>query len=180
MQKFFAIVLTFILASCAAKLPYSTDFPLTQKSFHSRDGLLTGKIPQGWFSSTEDTLAPSLQVWLVRDDLFASISIKELKLDSSTKQQVEKEGLELLARISSGFNSDAPNIKIEPQEFKLRGKAFCSYELNYDNIKKRVVVFSINWKYYECTAGTLKGSWSAFELSRMFTAQQTVLASISY
>lgn len=176
---FIILILTFIFCSCATKLPYATDYPLTNQYFQSRDDIFSGKIPDGWFSSTDDTLGKSLVVWLLKEDFTATLTVRELLLDRLSIQRVQKEGLETLAYISAGLQfSDVKNPKLEPFKFKLNDKKFCSYELTLEAERKRIVVFAIKGKYYECESYPLKGEWSAADLTRLFTIQQTVLASI--
>jgi hypothetical protein len=180
-RQFFSIILSLIFASCAATLPYATDFPLTQELFHSRDGVLTGKVPQGWFSSTDDTLAPALILWLIREDFSAALTVREIKLDLLSSQHIEKEGLEPLALMSAGLHDEnLPTKGIETQEFKINKNKFCSYEIGSGISRKRFVVFVTNGKYYECEAQPLKGIWTGTDLARLFTTQQTVLSSLSF
>jgi hypothetical protein len=176
------IGLAVILSSCAGSLPYTTDYPLTNQVFHSRDGVFLGKIPQGWFSSIDDTLAPGLAAWLIRNDFFATLVVKELKLDRITIQQVEKEGLTLLARLSMGFREEIANGRddIQCKEFEIRGKKFCSFEFAEGGKRTRVVVFAIKGKFYECEAMAVKGQWTVADLAKLFTTQQTFLSSVSF
>jgi len=180
-RQLFSIILSLIFASCAATLPYATDYPLTQELFHSRDGILTGKVPQGWFSSSDDTLAPALILWLIREDFSAALTVREIKLDQLSVQHVEKEGLELLAHISAGLHDENLPVKeIETQEFKINENKFCSYEVGSGVKRKRFVVFFTNGKYYECEARPLKGIWTGTDLVRLFTTQQTILSSLNF
>jgi len=184
MLKHFAVtcILAVILASCAGSLPYGTDYPLTNQVLHSRDGMFTGKIPQGWFSSTDDTLAPALTAWLVRNDFSATLAVKEFTLDRLTTQQVEKEGLKLLARLSAGFREESMSRAndLHCVEFEMRGKKFCSFEI-VDGIKRtRVVVFAVKGKFYECEAMAVKGPWTANDFTKLFIAQQSFLSSMSF
>ena len=175
------LILSIVFASCAAIIPYASNSPMTNELFRSHDGMLGGRVPQGWFTSTEDTLAPALAVWLIREDFSAALTMKELKLNPLTIQQVKKEGLELLARLSSRFQAE--NISgqtITPQEFEIRGKKYCSYEIGAGSERRRIVVFAAGGKYYECEARTMKGIWSATELTYLFITQQTVLSSLTY
>jgi hypothetical protein len=174
------ILLACIVASCISSLPYSTDYPLTEETFHSRDRIFDGRIPQGWFCSSEDSLAPALIVWLLKEDYSASINIQELRLDQLTAKRVEKEGIKLLAELSLATRQDSVKEKFTDslKEFKIRGKEFCSYEIKENGNRTRVVVFSAKGKFYECVALTLKGTWQLQEISRLFTIQQSILASL--
>lgn len=173
--------LAILFVSCAASIPYSSDYPLTQESFRSRDGILNGRVPQGWFSSTDDTLGSALTAWFIRDDLSASLSLKELKLDRLTSQRVTSEGLKLLAHLSALFHVTQNAIpEIKPEEFEMQGKKYCAYECGLDRDKCRIVVFAAGGKYYECEARAVKGTWSTNDFNSIFSVQQTLLASLSF
>src|SRR5262249_17273510 len=68
-QAVASLLIVALFMSCAASLPYATDYPLTEQTFRSRDGVFSARVPRGWFSSTGDTLVPALVAWLVKDDL---------------------------------------------------------------------------------------------------------------
>jgi hypothetical protein len=178
------ILLAFLLSACGSSLPYATNYPLTADLFHSRDGTLSGKIPQGWFSSSDDTLAPSLLVWITKEDFSATLTVKELHLDRLSTKKVEDSGLKLLAYLSAGLQDEvrlSSDMAIEPKEFEIHGRKFCSYELRTtNNATKRIVVFEAHGKFYECEASSVKGTWSKENLDRLFTVQQTMLASLVF
>ena len=104
-KKFLLLIIGFLLASCAATLPYAIDYPLTDQYFHSRDNIFYGRVPTGWFSATDDTLGESLTVWLLKEDFSATITVREIKLDSLSRKQVDNEGLALLASMSRAFKN---------------------------------------------------------------------------
>ncbi len=181
LQRVLIVCFLVTLVSCSPSVPYLTDYPLTEQTFQSRDGIFSGKVPQGWFFSIGDSLGSSLVAWLLKEDFSAAITFKELKLDQLTSQRVKKEGLELLAYISSGFqHENHSRVKLNLQKFTIEGKAFCSYEIASENGTKRIVVFPAKGKYYECEARFLKGSKCDSDIFQYFNAQQTVLSSIIY
>jgi hypothetical protein len=178
---FFALFLSLVLWGCASKLPYVSTFPLTEKYFHSRDGIFYGKIPTGWFSATDDTLGPSVSVWLLREDFSASITIRELKLNNFSRDQIEKGGLELLARLSAAnYIEDGFPPQVEPICFKLKAKEFCSYEISVEGELRRFVLYSAKGRFYECTTRQLKGEWQTTDTQKLFIVQQSILGSIGY
>lgn len=174
-----AAVLAFLIAACASSLPYPPDYPLTESTFRSRDGVFTGRIPLGWFSSTEDSLATALTAWLIRDDLSAILAVKEIKLDRLAASRVRKEGLELLAHLHA-LTEGTPHFPNETRKFELHGRKYSSYEFSEGENRSRVVVFTAKGRFYACTARTVKGNWSSDEAEKMFRAQQTLLASLTY
>jgi len=175
------VLFAVVLWSCAATLPYATDYPLSGELFHSNDGVLTGSVPRGWFASTDDSVDASLSAWLIKQDFSAVLLIRELSLDRETIRNVDKEGITYLATTSAGLHITAAREPvIDLQEFELHRVRFCGYEVPGSAGRIRVVVFEVRGKYYECEARPVKGAWSGDELKRMFTAQQSVLASLTY
>jgi len=175
------ILLAFVIASCTSSLQYSIDYPLTKELFHSRDGVFNGRIPQGWFCSSEDSLSPALRAWFIKEDYSASINIQELHLDRLAARRVEKEGLKLLAQLSLASRQDSATKTFtdSPKEFKIRGKEFCSYEVKGNGNRTRVVVFPAKGKFYECVAMALKGTSLSQEIARLFSTQQSLLSSLT-
>ncbi len=175
------VFLPLLLASCAATSPYAADYPLSHEQFRSPDGRLAGWVPQGWSSLSDDSLAPALAVWLLKDDFSAAVSVKELHLDPPTESLITDGGLKLLARVSAGLHEGIPaDAAIEPREFELRGNRFCSYEFGDEGRRRRIVVFAARGRYFECEARPLKGTWSATDLARIFSVQQTVLSTLTF
>lgn len=170
-----------IVISCGVRIPYKPDYPLTKEIFYSRDGMLSGRIPQGWFMSIDDTLAPSLSVWLLKEDLTATIVIRELILDSLTIEHVRRKGLKILAAVSAAYhNIDIGKSKKVFYLYKLGKKDLCSFEHSEGNKHSRVVVFAFNNRYYECEARILKGEWKSEDIKSLYSAQETVLYTLVY
>ena len=182
LQLFVSLVLSFFIMACAGSLRYASDYPLRAEKIRSRDGAFTGRIPQGWFSSSDDSLAPALVAWLIRDDFSATLAIREIMLDQLTGKQIKKEGLELLARSTIGMhgNSKGAGIVDEPKMFEVAGKKFCGYEVRDDSISARVVVFEGNGRYYECEAKPSKGKWTREDVILLYATQQTFLSTLTF
>ena len=168
-----------LLSSCAPSIPYATDYPLTQSFFRSRDNLFTGRVPVGWFSSTEDSLAPALTAWLIREDFSATLTIKELRLDRLTEQRIHDDGLKLLATLNGALERHTKQMR-EVWEYRMDGKLFCGYEFESPEAPGRVVVFSAKEKFYACTAQRVTGSWTREDFIMLFRAQQSVLGSLIF
>lgn len=178
-----AFLFALLLVSCATKLPYSFNYPLTEQTFFSRDGTFFGLVPQGWFASSVDTLAPALLVWLVKEDFSAVLTVRELHMDRLSTKRIQKDGLQLLANISMAAHegeSSKPPSGHSPAEYSMKGKTYCSYEVSENNVQKRIVVFSGKGKYFECEAIPIKGNWFPENVTELFTAQQAMLASLIF
>lgn len=173
-----AALCALLLSACAATSPYASDVAMSSGTFRTRDGALTGRLPRGWSSQARDTLAPALGAWLLRDDAAASLAFRELALDDVSSRAVRgDDGLELLARLSAGFRFKGG---VEPKTFEAGGRKFCAYETGEGNARTRVVVFAVRGRYYECEAKAVKGRWSADDFARLFSAQQSILPTLSF
>ena len=126
-------------------------------------------------------LAPALAAWLIKDDFSAALSLRELKLDPLTTKSVQDDGLSLLASISYGLNGDGtPMRDNQLQEFTYGDKRYVGYEIGSGSQSKRIVVFSSRGRYYECEVRAITGTWTLPEMNRLFTIQQSVLASLNF
>jgi hypothetical protein len=180
-DKLCIVFLALVVASCAASLPYATNYPMTDVVVNSRDGVLHGKIPQGWFSATEDSLGSGVTLILIHDTSGATLTVTPVILDFLALHHIQSHGLILLAGISASARSkDAGATLPEPQEFELRGKKFCSYEITSGNLSSRIVVFSVKGKYYECEVRGGANDRGKEELARLFTTQQSFLSSLEF
>ena len=178
-----AVLLSLSLLSCATTLRYSIDYPLTESTFGSRDGTFSGRVPYGWFSSDHEELPSMLVSLLIKSDFSATLAFRELQLDELSRQRVSKEGLRLLAYVSAALqkNNGSDSIEdIEPQEFELRGKPFCSYEIRSSGNIRRVVLFDAHGKFYECEARMVKANSSLADINHLYTVQQTLLFSLIF
>ena len=184
MKTFFRILFfSLLMWGCRAHLTYVNDYPMSTTAFVTRDGLMRGMIPQGWFISHEDTLVPTLDAWLVKNDFSATISLTVLAVDPLTSQTVQKEGLGFLAKLSMKFHEIAGSKAVtfsQPNVFELQGKKFCEYEIFGPDFHQRVVVFPAGQKYFECEARAAKNGWSEEEIHQLFRTQQSVIASLSH
>ena len=177
------LLFTFLISGCASSLRYTTDYPMTKETLLTRDGMLRGTVPQGWFLSSEDTLAPTLLGWLIKDDYSATLIIQELRLDLLSAKQVEKNGLKLLAELSLAFKTDENphyGLNEKPTTFSLNGYNYCSYEITSNGDYQRVVVFSAKGRFYECIARTLQLQNLHPDTIQLFSAQQSFLSSLTF
>ncbi len=180
-RTFLPAILALLLAACAARVTYPADYPLLTSQFLFRNAPVHGRIPQGWFSSTEDTLTPALSAWLLAGDYSASISIRELQVDQRTRGELRDEGLELLARLSMAFRTaERGETFSDPQTFTLNGKSYCSYEVPSPGKRARIVVFIAADRFFECEAAPSAPKATAADTERLFRIQQSVVSSLSF
>jgi len=173
-----ALFIAIVIASCAPSVSYRTDYPLTSMFVTSRDGVLRCRIPQGWFSATDDSVGSSATILLMNENASAVLSIKEIRLDQLTTQQVKKSGLKLLAQLSADFLIENSSRAVEHiQEFQINNITFCSYEAAVSTSRLRVVVFAAKERYFECE---VRGNGVDIEHQQLFIIQQALLSSLTF
>lgn len=171
-----------IVASCAAPTR-RIDIPLTDEPFQSADGVLHGRVPKGWFVSTDNEVAPHLSAWLVREDYAATLALQEIFTDRDAAKHIDKVGLSMLAEVSFRLKqAEEPYAQLtsSPREFSEQGKSYCRYEYVHDKqgAPRGVVVFRIRSRYFESVAMPTKDTFSPHQLTGLFNVQQAVLASL--
>lgn len=175
----------FLLAGCAS-VPYEANYPMTDEVVKSLNEDVQIKVPKGWFATTDESNAPNLLVWLVREDYGATMAISEIKADASTRRRLERRGLEALAGISFALKSERVKGKVEmvvkPKEFKVDGRKFCSYEYSTDGRKTviRVVVFDTGRHFYDFAVVPAEKEGVKSDSKRLFIIQQSVLNSMQW
>jgi hypothetical protein len=126
----------------------------------ARNGQLHYKLPLGWLNAAEEAPSSSDIIWLVRNDLAATLSVRELVIDSATRQEIdhsnrqaEKSGLQKVAELTSSLASrgeGATMIK-PPEPITVNDTEGCVYEYMAGNSpdKVRVVLYDTGTKLYE-------------------------------
>jgi len=111
----------------------------------SRDGRIQYVTPAGWFDATADSQAAGHEVWIIRNDYGATLTIDEVRFDGAARAAVREGGLELLARLLMTLPSgDRPVRALSgPETFERNGKVYCEYEVEVYETRDvlRVVLF---------------------------------------
>jgi len=181
----FIILLALLWPGCA-RVPYDSDYPMTDEVVKSLNNDLQIRVPKGWFATTDESSAPNLLIWLVREDYGATMGVTEIHADVNTRRKLEREGLEALAGISFALKAERAKGKAEivtkPKEFKLNGRHFCSYEYSTDGGKTlvRVVVFSTGRHFYDFAAIPAEKKGVKVDPRNLFIIQQSVLNSLRW
>ncbi len=179
------IVVALLFAGCAS-VPYDSNYPMTEEVVKSLNDDVQLRVPKGWFATTDETNAPNLLVWLVREDYGATMAVSEIKGDANTRKQIDRKGLEALAAVSFALKSERAKGKAElvtkPKEFKVNGREYCSYEYSTDGRKTliRVVVFNTGKHLYDFTIVPAEKEGLKFDPQTLFVIQQSVLNSIEW
>jgi hypothetical protein len=180
-----SILSLFFLAGCSS-VPYEANYPMTDEVVKSLNEDVQIRVPKGWFATTDESNAPNLLVWLVREDYGATMAISEIKADAMTRKQLERRGLEALANVSFALKSERAKGKTEivtkPREFKVGERKVCSYEYSTDGRKTiiRVVVFDTGKHFYDFAVVPSEKEGVKTDPKSLFIIQQSVLNSMQW
>jgi len=129
-----SLLLPLILASllwpgCGAPPP--SPARLSASYSIARDGYLHYRLPTGWFDVTADSQAHGNAIWLLRSDYAATITVNEIQLDASARNEISRAGLSTLARLTMFLSTRDKGALLQrpPEEFEVGGRPCCSYEL---------------------------------------------------
>jgi len=165
------------LAGCASTSRFA-EIPLQSSYAVSRHGLLHYKVPVGWFDATSDSQSDAAEIWLVRDDYAATISVNEMIIDAETRYAISREGLIRVANLSLSLSgSDGFTAVLDPPEtFLLDGKNSCSYTTHKPGTTDtmRVILIPVGERVFEVVALT-SGKQRRASTREVFSAQQSFL-----
>ncbi len=99
--------------------------------FTSRDGILHYRLPAGWFDVTADSQATGKAVWLVRNDYAATLTVREMYVDSAAREELHRQGLTSIARMTARLEagSKAGVVVHQPESLKMNGTPACVYDI---------------------------------------------------
>lgn len=152
------VISSFLLIRCASSLSsvYSFDYPLSNERAYSTLSNISVKIPDGWYQ-IEDNEYGTISLWLVKNDLSASLTFNVINVDEAALKENPED---ILTRVSE-YNKIFVKAKLggsftgfsDEEEFELNGKNFVSYRYaNSENQHVRVIVFRYKEKFYELVA----------------------------
>ncbi len=166
------------------KYRYVASAELTQDYIASRDGTLRVLRPDGWQKTSDPENAPSILLWLVREDYSASLSFTPMQMDPALYTTLKKERIDAVARVSLSlkerYAEDSVSV-VQPVElFKVGDRISAAYEYRVGAAQPviRVVVFDTGSRFMECTLYPASVEVTPAENRRLFEVQQTVLASL--
>jgi len=185
-----------LLAACAA-FPETDEAPpsppvyryvasaeMSSEYLKSSDGSVSVLRPAGWQWTEDRTQAPSIVLWLVREDYSASLSFTPMQMDPALYETLKKDGLEAVAKISMNLkmrNADDSVRIIQAVELFRVGQHVCAaYEYRHGLAAPiiRIVVFDTGRRFMECALYPAKANITPAENRRLFEVQQSVLASL--
>ncbi len=192
-----SLLLLLLLAGCGggekAVVKKEPEFPkyryaavgdLAREYVSTSDGALRVLRPEGWLRTSDPKNAPSILLWLVREDYSASLSFSPIKMDPGLYQTLRKENLTAVAKVSLSLkerNAEDSVTIVQPVElFKVGGRICAAYEYRIAAAEPviRVVVFDTGSRFMECVLYPASVSVTPAENRRLFELQQAVLSSL--
>lgn len=182
MNKIFIFLVLVIFISCSQtkQLLYEKNYPLTNKSVESKKTSYKVKIPQGWYSPTENSYE-LVDIWLVDERLTAQIVVLPLNINNFDKSISLKDIINLNIRQKKAELGDKYKEVIPAEHFFINSIEFYSFQYyDFRNLPVRTVYFKLNDIYFECVASfSEKIIPEKANPSTLFKVQNSVLNSIS-
>ena len=171
--------LLFVRCSSSVTTTNDSNYPLTNEIAKSQTSQLSVKIPQGWFTAT-DNECNCIDLWLIKNDYSETLNFVSLNLDMKSLHEMSNDGLSSAVRASKDFKiaKYGKSLKrfTDEKHFELNKKQFAAYQYIDDAGRNiRVVVFEYGPKFYEVSAIPLKSN----DLSELYKIQNSVLSSIN-
>ncbi|MBI2429399.1 MAG: hypothetical protein HYV29_11510 [Ignavibacteriales bacterium] len=164
--------LSFIFFSCASTKPLpkfskqSPKIPTAQQ-----------QLPDGWADITEKSKLPAIKKWFVNRDYSATIVLKELQSDDSTRKTLALEDICTAARISLQLKVGefAGERRVTRIPERINGSS-CSYVYEEKGLLRRVIVYKNGKGFFELE---LMQENQSVDFERLTTDQIGVLKVLS-
>ena len=171
--------LLFVRCSSSVTTTNDSNYPLTNEIAKSQTSQLSVKIPQGWFTAT-DNECNCIDLWLIKNDYSETLNFVPLNIDSKTFSNSGNDKLLSALQASKDFKiaKYGKSLKgfTDEEQFELNKKQFAAYQYIDDAGRNvRVVVFEHGSKFYEVSAVPLKTN----NLPELYKIQNSVLSSIN-
>jgi len=183
--KILLLILILVLSGCGSSFNslYESNYPLTSHRIFSRAGTLSVKVPEEWFAA-EDNEKNIFDIWLVKNDYSASMSLVPLNIDEKISEEISISGVEGLLQISKSFRKLESSFgyaeTLSSEFFEYNGIEYASYQyLKNNNLKERVIIFLYHRVPYELTVSCEISEMCDDQfMHELFIIQNAVLLSI--
>jgi hypothetical protein len=176
----FAVLAALVFSCSSSKSRYNSDFPFSNEIAYSSDSSFSVLIPQGWYQ-IEDNECNCNNILLLRAGLQASLNLVPVSFDFLSSGRIEKNPLKQLVKYSKIMKSqkfgNPLNVK-EEEQFEIDEIPVRTYKyLNSKGFEQRVLLFSIEDKFFELSANSATKSKDV--LNDLFSAQNSILIHIN-
>jgi hypothetical protein len=177
------VFLTCLIYSGCSGTSRVVESPLYPSYNISREGLLRYKVPVGWFDATHDSQSVATEIWLVKNDYAATITVGRITVDAETRRAIDREGLARLAHLTmtlAGETSSATLLQ-PPTMSTVNGRDVYSYVVvsPSSNDTTRVVLIDTGENVFE-VIGLVPGNQRRVSSSEVFSAQESFLKSLRW
>jgi len=151
---------------------------LTNETAKSQSSQLSVRIPNGWFTATDNEYN-YIDLWLIKDDYSETLNFIALNLDSKSLHETGNDELSSALQASKDFKTARYGKSLkgftDEEHFELNKKKFAAYRYTDEAGRNvRVVVFEYGSKFYEVSAIPIKTS----DVTELYKVQNSVLFSI--
>ena len=165
MRKIFLLIITvavsFLIYSCtpSRRSVYTSDYPLSYDRAESLSTQLTVGIPEGWIN-IEDNKNRAADLWLLSEDLTASILFTPIHIDLTTMNEIREnesddlmDVLEYSKTIRKALHGNIYKEILEDEYFSIDGRSFAAYRFRTETQGiTRIIVFKYLNYFFEMSA----------------------------
>lgn len=176
------IILSFVFSSCSSISQYDASYRMTDKLSETSSSELKFNIPVGFFVP-RDTNLNEFEFWLINENLNASLSLVKINIDSKAIRDIYPNRLPTLLKYSktmrrAQFGKSYHSIG-KDEIFTVGNLRCASAKIIGENKNPiRIIIFEYRKRYYELTASTYNAKISDLEIDNLYSAQNSILASI--
>ena len=177
----FWVISSLSLAGCAS-VPHLAEAPLNPSYVFSREGLLRYKVPVGWFDATRDSQSVTAEIWLVKNDYAATITVSKIGIDTETRRAIDREGLARLADLTLTLaGATSATLLQPPVSSTVNGKEQYSYIVSNPATSDttRVVLVDSGENVFE-VIGLVPGNQHRVTSDEVFSVQESFVKSLRW
>lgn len=134
-----------LFISCSSTAPL-----LKYSKQSSKQPVVRQQLPEGWADITDKSKLPAIKKWFVNRDYSATIVLKELQTDDSTRKILTQEDICTAARISLQLKVGdfAGERRVTRIPERING-ASCAYVYEEKGLLRRVIVYKNGKGFFE-------------------------------
>jgi len=149
------LVVSLLIMACAST-PRVFEPRFSQEYLSSRNEQLRYRLPIDWLNATNDAPSANNLIWLVRGDFTATLAVREVIIDTETRQEVKRTGLKRVAELTLGLASGERGVSVvkQPTLSTMQGKSVCTYEYltGHPSDRVHIVLVDTGKMVYEVSA----------------------------
>lgn len=186
-KTFFFLLITISIIGCISPLQISESeyqiFKLTNEKAQSPEGDYFTFIPQGWFSTKDNTFGGN-EIWLVKENYTGIIQLRKIHIPSKIQSNNDLENLLEIAKVNlilhQRKNKSTFKLISPPRLYQNGNIIYASFEYKFGESQiARIVIIRKNNFYFECNAYNSPSKYGKISQLELFSVQESVISSLN-